>query len=87
MPLLIIHRRVAEDTEKNEFPFAVEKTAKGKRQLLCYDMSFELLLFKLITQYKLQVLQKLYPPGFILFAFRPFIPLVLAGLSGKQKNK
>ncbi len=31
MTLLIIHRRVAEDAEMNEFPFAVEKTAKGKQ--------------------------------------------------------
>jgi len=31
MTLLVIHRRVAEDAEMNEFPFAVEKTAKGKQ--------------------------------------------------------
>jgi hypothetical protein len=69
------------------FPLPLRKRQRENSQQFRYDMNFELLLFKLITQYKLQILQGLYPPGFILFAFRPFIPLVLAGLSGKQKNK
>jgi hypothetical protein len=60
-------------------PLPLRKRHRENSQQLRYDMSFELLLFKVITQYKLQVLQGLYPPGFILFAFRP--------LSGKQKNK